>query len=171
MAKRLLDTELFNDPWFMELSPNAKLIFIYIITNCDHAGVFKFNWKLVEFQTGIKGLYKGYESLLKEFGERLKKLENDYFWIPKFIEHQYPGFPNSKVKAQSGAIRILLSHNISSYKNKTLPKPLLKGYEYGNENGSGNEKGGTGVRTGIPMTQKQVEEFYKKHGHYPKQRS
>ncbi len=170
MAKRLIDTELFNDEWFMDLSPNAKLLFIYIITNCNHAGIFKFNWKLVEFQTGIEGLSKGYITLMEGFGDRLQILKNDYYWMPKFIEHQYPGFPNSKVKAQSGAIRILLLHNISSYKNQTLPKPLLKGYEYGYGNESENGKRGTGGKSVTPMSQQDIIDYREKHGKWPPKR-
>ena len=122
---------------------------------------------LKEFQTGMEGLQKGYVTLMKEFGNRLHKLDNNYFWMPKFIEHQYPGFPNSKVKAQSGAIRILFLHNIFSYKNKTLPKPLLKGYEYGNGNGSDNGRGESEGRSVTPMTQKEIIEYHEKHGKWP----
>jgi len=149
MAKRFIGTELFNDPWFMDLSVEGKVFFIYIITSCDHAGIIKFNWKLAEFQIGIKDLANSYETLIKEFGDKLVKLKNEYYWMPKFLEYQYPQFPNSNVKAQSSAIRILLSFGISSYNNLTLTQPLTKGYGNGNEYGygKGNKKGGSGGKT------------------------
>lgn len=175
MAKRFIDTGLFNDVWFMELPIENKILFIYIITNCNHAGIIKFNWKLAELQTGIKDLANTYITLIKGFDNRLIELKNGYYWLPKFIEHQYPGFPNSRVRAQASAIEILLSFGISSYKNLTLTKPLLKGYEYGY--GNGNEDGNTkkpknktSTRAGIPMTQKEIQAYFEEHGKYPKQR-
>jgi len=54
MAKRFIDTALFDDSWFMDLSVENKLFFVYLITNCDHAGIIDLNLKLAEFKTGIK---------------------------------------------------------------------------------------------------------------------
>ena len=86
MAKRFIDTEIFSDPWFMDLTVNAKLFFIYLITNCDHAGIIDINWKLAELQTGIKQLRKSYERLIKEYQNRIIHLRNSYYFIPKFID-------------------------------------------------------------------------------------
>ena len=33
MAKRFIDTEMFDDGWFMKLPINIKLGYIYLITN------------------------------------------------------------------------------------------------------------------------------------------
>ena len=53
MAKRFIDTLIFDDEWFCELSKDSKLFFIYFITKCDHAGILRFNKSLCKFQTGI----------------------------------------------------------------------------------------------------------------------
>ena len=113
MAKRFIDTEIFSDPWFMDLSVNAKLLYIYMITNCNHAGIIDINWKLAEFQTGIKQLSKSYERLTKEYDNRIIRLRDSYYFIPKYISFQYPGFPKSKVRQQEGAIKILIEFNLS----------------------------------------------------------
>lgn len=125
MAKRFIDTELFNDEWFCELSKDSKLFFLYFITNCDHAGILKLNRKLFEFQTGIKN----FDIVMKEFGNRLVTIKDNLFFMPKYIFYQYPDFPKSQVKQQISAVKILDSHGITLEKlntyltlNKDLPK-------------------------------------------------
>ena len=145
MAKRFIDTEIFSDPWFMDLSVNAKLLYIYMITNCNHAGIIDINWKLAEFQTGIKQLSKSYERLTKEYDNRIIRLRDSYYFIPKYISFQYPGFPKSKVRQQEGAIKILIEFNLFDEKNQTLNKEFINSYEYEDDNVSdsvsGNDKG------------------------------
>lgn len=138
MSKRFIDTEIFDDSWFMELTVNAKLIYIYFITNCDHAGIIDANWKLIEFRTGIKQLTKSYESLMKEFGDRMIKLRDNYYFLPRFISFQYPGFPKSQVMQQKGAINRLKEFNLFDEELQTLNKELLNSYEYGNVNDNVN---------------------------------
>jgi hypothetical protein len=127
MAKRFIDTNLFNDEWVCNLSKDSKLFFIYYIVTCDHAGVLRLNKKLCEFQTGIKS----FETIIKEFGNSLITVKENVFFMPKFIKFQYPNFPNSGVKQQDGALRILESLGITkdllnSY--LTLKEDLNKSY-------------------------------------------
>jgi len=117
MAKRFIDTEIFNDDWFMELSKDAKLFYIYFITNCDHAGILKLNYKIAELQTGINSI----ETVLKELSNCMLTLKsNNVFLMPSFIKYQYPDFPKSKVKQQDSALKILLSYGINEVKIKSL---------------------------------------------------
>lgn len=124
MAKRFIDTNLFNDPWFMDLTPDAKLFYIYMITNCNQGGVIELNIRLAEYQTGIEGLAKGLETVWKDFGEkRVIHLRENYYFLPKFIRFQYPNGLNKNVKAQLSVINILNSFNIDIL---TLSKQLGK---------------------------------------------
>lgn len=130
MAKRFIDTELFDDPWFMDLSKDAKILWIYLITKCNHAGIIDINPKLVGFQTGIKS----YETVSKQFNNRLIHLRDSYYFIPKFIEFQYPDFPRSNVRQQQGAIKILESFGLFKDGNLTVSKDLVKSYGNDNDN-------------------------------------
>ena len=137
MAKRFISTEIFKDEWFMDLSSNAKLLYIYFITTCDHAGIVDVNWKLAEFLTGIEELRKSYQSLLEEFGDRFVFLKKSYYFIPKFIWFQYPGFPKSNVNQQQGAIKRLKEFDLYDEENQTLNKELVTYYT--NMNNTGNQ--------------------------------
>jgi hypothetical protein len=142
MAKRFIDTGLFEDTWFMELSKDCKLFWVYLFTKCDHAGIIEYNPKLWQFHTGIKSI----ETVIKGLTNRLVRVNETYFFIPKFLFYQYPDFPNSKVRAQNSAIKILIKFNLFDEEKETLNKPLTKGYvyehghEYDNDNGHDKEE-------------------------------
>lgn len=138
MAKRFIDTELFDDEWYMDLSKDSKIFWIYCITKCNHAGILELNKKLCKYQTGIKDL----QTVFKELDNRLVTLKQPYIFIPKFLFYQYPNFPNSNVKAQKSAIDILIKFDVLDKSSLTLKEGLSNSYEYGNgyEYGYGNEK-------------------------------
>jgi hypothetical protein len=145
MAKRFIDTNLFNDEWFSDLSKDSKLFFIYYITNCDHAGIFKFNKKLCEFQTGIKN----FELIFKELGNRLVTLNDGIFFMPAYLKFQYPDFPKSKVKQQISAVKLLENQGVTLDKLNTylsVSKELDNYYEYVNVNVNEKEKGVKGEK-------------------------
>lgn len=132
MAKRFIDTELFDDDWFMVLSSEAKLLWVYLITKCDHAGIIKINEKLCRVQTDIKDL----DIIIKELGNRLVTVSEHLYFIPKFIEFQYPGFPKSKVRQQASVVTILQKYNLLDSLKLTVKKELSNSYGNGNGNGT-----------------------------------
>ena len=138
MSKRFIDTEIFDDDWFMELSKDAKILWIYFITKCNHAGMIKVNEKLCKVQTDIKDLDK----VIKELSNRILSLNEHLYFIPKFIEFQYPGFPNSKVRQQHSALEILKKYNLFDNTLLTVTKELPNSYVNDNDNvnGSGDVK-------------------------------
>lgn len=131
MAKRFIDTGLFDDDWFMELSKDGKLLWLYFITKCDHAGMIKVNEKLCKVQTDIKDI----SGTIKDLGNRIVTVSEHLYFIPKFIEFQYPGFPNSAVRQQHSALEILMKHGLIKDGKLTLPEELP--YSYENGSGSG----------------------------------
>jgi uncharacterized phage protein (TIGR02220 family) len=137
MAKRFIDTGLFDDDWFMDLSKDAKILWIYLITKCDHAGIINLNEKLCKFQTGIKDL----KTVFKELGNRLVTVREQYFFMPRFLSYQYPNFPNSNVKAQQSAIKRLQEFELFDNSLETVKEGLNNSYVYGNGYDNGSEDG------------------------------
>lgn len=103
MAKRFIDTGMFDDNWFMDLSKDSKLLYLYVITKCSHAGLIEFNERLCKFQTGISDL----KGAVKGLGNRLITVKEGFFFVPKFLFFQYPNFPNSNVFQQKTALEEL----------------------------------------------------------------
>ena len=54
MAKRFTDNQKWSKSWFMDLEPKDKLLWIYMIDSCDHAGIWEVNWKLTSFMVGFQ---------------------------------------------------------------------------------------------------------------------
>ena len=144
MAKRFIDTGIFDDEWFMEVGSDVKILWIYFITKCDHAGILKINKTLCQVQTGIKDLDK----IIKQLGNRIVTVSDRIYFIPKFIEFQYPDFPKSNVKQQASAIEILRKYNLID--NEGFIKNEFNSYvsvkqelsnSYGNGNGNDNDNG------------------------------
>lgn len=133
MAKRFVDSGLFDDQWFSELSKDGKIFWVYFITKCDHAGLLRLNVKLVQFQTGINSL----ATVIKELGNCLVTVRQDLLFCPKYLKFQYPDFPKSNVKQQEGAINLLKREglwNEESNSYLTVAKELPNSYVNDNDN-------------------------------------
>jgi hypothetical protein len=136
MSKRFIDTGIFDDDWFMDLSKDGKLLWLYFITKCNHAGILKLNGKLCKVQTDIKDL----DNSIKELANRLVTVSEQLYFIPKFIEFQYPGFPHSKARAQQSAIEILNKYGLLNEEDLTVKKQFDNCYNNSNNNGSDSGK-------------------------------
>lgn len=83
--KRFTETGKWSKEWFQDLTPVQKCLWYYITENCDPAGVFDGNFKMMTFCIGEKVT----EDTLEAFGGRIEKISNGKFWIVDFIEFQY----------------------------------------------------------------------------------
>ena len=45
MAKRFISTEIWDEDWFLDMTNEYKLFWFYILSSCDHAGIFKVNMR------------------------------------------------------------------------------------------------------------------------------
>ena len=54
MAKRFIDTNLFRKRWIRELDIDMKLFWIYLLTDCDHAGIWDVDIERASFQLNLK---------------------------------------------------------------------------------------------------------------------
>ncbi len=115
MAKRFIDTGMFDDPWFMDLNPELKCYWIYALTKCDHAGILTLNKVLAKIQIGVDSI----EPIIEQMSNKICHLEGDKYIIPSFIEFQY-GVLKPENRVHASVIDIL-----NKYKNKPLISPLL----------------------------------------------
>jgi len=83
--KRFTQTEKWDDPWFWELSPTSKLLWLFICDHCDSSGVIELSLKLASTKIGQTIQPKH----LDEIQSRLFTLENGKLMIRGFIRFQY----------------------------------------------------------------------------------
>ncbi len=92
MAKRLTDTEKWNDDWFISLSNDYRIIWQWLLDNCNHAGICKRSMKLLNMMcnTDISE-----DEMIKSMNGRIILVDNNWF-IPKFLKFQYTGLQSNK---------------------------------------------------------------------------
>ena len=87
MAKRFIDTKIWDKAWFRKLSTKNKLVWIYLLGKCDHAGIWDADWELAEFIIGESVTYDELPDVIKDKMQYIKG--EDQYFIPSFIEFQY----------------------------------------------------------------------------------
>lgn len=103
VAKRFTDTDKWKREWFSELSPKAKLVWFYMLDQCDHRGVWFANFKLASSQVGFKITKSDFE---KWFGSKVMFFDKDKYFIPSFVEFQY-GVLNAGNNAHKAIIQLM----------------------------------------------------------------
>jgi len=125
MAKRFTDTDKWKDEWYTELSNDYKVIWQYVLDNCDNAGIYKRNIKLLNYccNTNVTA-----EDILKVFRNRVSLLSDDRWIINKFCVYQYgTDFLNSTNKAVLSVLKILEENLVIKWTGKMIE------YQYGKE--------------------------------------
>jgi hypothetical protein len=84
--KRMTETTKWSDPWFMELPPKWKLLWLYLVDNCDNAGVWQPNMKLASVQIGENIDATEAAAILQG---RVTILESGKWHVVKFVAYQY----------------------------------------------------------------------------------
>lgn len=138
--KRFTETTKWSDPWFRRLSIKHKAFWIYLLDNCDLAGVWNADLDLASFQLG-EGL--DFHKIREAFTGRLVFLPNGRWHITKFIPYQYGTLSPKTNPCHKGVIKSLDANGLlgatkpqeSPMANeapaKGLPSPIRIGEGYG----------------------------------------
>ena len=122
MAKRFTDTEKWKKPFIRGLQGAYKLLWLYICDDCDHAGIWQVDMEVAAIRIGEKIDSK---EAIKSFDEKIIIFDKGNKWfIPSFLEFQYPSGLNSDNRAHNSVIILLEKYNLRISKNKPLISPL-----------------------------------------------
>lgn len=122
MAKRFIDIKIWEDNWFFGLSLEAKMLFFYMVTNCDHAGIIEINKVMAGVKTGITDLNSRFDDLISELQPKVERLNEDKWILMNFVKHQYKTL-NAKNNCHKSACKILEDHGLAyDVENKSLVK-------------------------------------------------
>ena len=134
MAKRFTATEKWDDPWFMGLSLEGKIVWQLLCDRCDAVGVWEPNKPLVNF---LLKRDVEWDSVLSELttchhGEfpRVEVLENGKWFLTRFIAFQYGKlseecFPHRKI------MELVVKHGLEKHEalvgllTSTLPTRVV----------------------------------------------
>ena len=107
--KRFTETEKWSDPWFVELDPKAKIFWLYLLDNCDSAGVWEIFERKFQFETGIA---ISVDALIEDLGSRVQVI-GEKLLIPKFVKYQYGKELSESSNYHKGIIKRLDHHGFS----------------------------------------------------------
>jgi hypothetical protein len=169
MAKRFTDTEKWKKPFIRGLQGAYKLLWLYICDDCDHAGIWQVDMEVAAIRIGEKIDIK---EAIKSFDEKIVIIDKGNKWfIPSFLEFQYPSGLNSDNRAHNSVIILLEKYNLRISKNKPLISPsegsmdmdMVKDMDKDMDKGEKKVK----FKENILLTQKEhsqlVTEFGEKH--------
>ena len=136
MPLRWTVTEKWKDKWFRQLKPSYKLLWFYLLDNCDISGIIEWD---IDLWTRDLGFRFNEEDIRQTFRQRILFIpKTEYIWIPKFIEIQQrcaiEGL-NPENNAHKGILK-----TIEKYSLLTL-LPLLEGANEGLTSPISNSKG------------------------------
>ena len=120
MAKRFVDTELWQKEWFQDLSIENKLLLKYIFENCDVAGVWNSNYRLASFILGCNYSIDNINEINNK-KEQFEILDNGNIFVVDFIKFQY-GTLSENCKPHKPVIEKLKKYNLYERVLKGFPK-------------------------------------------------
>ena len=108
MPKRYTDTDKWKKIWFRKLKNDHKVFWMYVLDQCDHAGIWEVDFELASyFCKGIKE-----SEIRKTFVKQYHEFDDGKRWFIKdFIEFQYRGLDESN-RVHNSVITILKRHGL-----------------------------------------------------------
>lgn len=121
--KRFTETTKWQDPWFRKLPAKMKAFWLYLVDNCDLAGIWNPDMELAGFQIGEEFAM---EEIHAHFADRITILENGRWFVPKFIEFQY-GELNPANRCHASVIKALALNKCGMRNGKVGPMTGIEG--------------------------------------------
>jgi hypothetical protein len=123
MAKnRQIETDLFSQGWFYEISNDAKVLYLYCYLNADNAGIIELIKRKIEYDLQID-LEKSFLEIRSEFSV----LGNNRFFMKRILTTQFPnGLSSPSHSFQKSVIKLLENEGIDTITyeiTEALPKP------------------------------------------------
>ncbi|MBO9151904.1 hypothetical protein ACFOTA_06775 [Chitinophaga sp. GCM10012297] len=140
MAKRFTDTDKWKKAFIKSLPAEYKLFWLYLLDECDHAGIWHVEFELAEVRLGVK-LSK--EKVRGLFKDRIFDFDNGSKWfIPDFISFQY-GELTEKNRAHNSVLQQLKKYNLLK-EGKVHISPLQGAKDKEQDKDKDKDKGGVG---------------------------
>lgn len=118
MPKRYTDTEKWKKPFIRGLQAPYKLLWFYILDDCDHAGIWHVEIDVAALriceEIDIEDAKKQFKSHIIEFAKGTK------WFIPDFVEFQY-GKLNPENRVHNSVIRKLKKYKLLNLKEHISP--------------------------------------------------
>jgi hypothetical protein len=136
MAKRFTDTAKWKKGFIKSLSPKMKLLWFYVLDDCDHAGIWEVDLEVAGLRIGEVFTY---DEAFVALGPQIKPIGKNKWFIEDFVFFQY-GKLNPNNRLHQSVITILDNHHIDWRKPLTSPLEGAKDQEQYKEQEQGQGK-------------------------------
>lgn len=122
MAKRFTCTDKWKKKFIRGLDASYKLLWLYVLDDCNHAGIWEVDFEVAELRLGVP---INEEKALNIFAGKVYPFDNNSKWfVPDFIEFQYGNLSETN-RAHTAVIAILEKYDlINILENKPHISPL-----------------------------------------------
>lgn len=120
MAKRFTDSEKWKDDWYISLSNDYKIVWQWLLDNCNHSGLCKKSISLLNImcKTNLN------EGDIIDFTNNRIVIVGDYWFIPKFLKFQYSTLLSGKPAIVS-VVRDIFTYNLQGMIPESFGKDYL----------------------------------------------
>ena len=109
MPKRYTDTDKWKKSFIKGLPAKYKLLWLYILDDCCHAGIWETDFEVASIRIGSKVTEK---EAIKYYQKQIKIFDDGNKWfIPKFIDFQY-GQLNANSKPHQSVIKRIDKYDV-----------------------------------------------------------
>jgi hypothetical protein len=120
MPKRFIDTDLFRKPFMRSLEAPYKALWIYLLCECDHAGVWVVELDVAQIRMGLK---LDPDKVMEKMQGAVVSVDGGSKWyLPDFVAFQY-GTLNPENRVHASVLARLEALGVDP-QNKPLPSPL-----------------------------------------------
>lgn len=113
MAKRFTATEIWEEDWFLDMPNEYKLFWFYLLSNCDHGGLFKVNVRSFCNLLGVEIVSKKALEFYNTGKKRIRVITDSLWFIEDFFVFQYGQTFNEKNRVHLSIKNLYSKHNIS----------------------------------------------------------
>lgn len=129
MTKRFCDTELWHKDWFLRLSVELRMLYMYLKDNCDCAGIYELNTMLASFILGHDVTIDDFLKL-NEHKKIIEVIDDNHLYLCDFVLFQQ-GIEsldelNPRNNAHKGIMRRLKKYGIIDVDSKVLERTPRK---------------------------------------------
>lgn len=143
MAKRFTDTEKWKKGFLRGLQGPYKLLWLYVLDDCDMAGIWQVDLEVARIRIGeqIDG-----PTALRLFGDRVKPFDNGKKWFVRdFIFFQYGELKETN-RMHLSVIKTLKANHLDFSQGVSEALPRGQDQGQGKGQGYGEGKGGVGEK-------------------------
>jgi hypothetical protein len=112
MAKRFTDTEIWGEDWFLDMPNEYKLFWYYMLSNCDHSGIYKVNMRSFCSLNEVKLTSNKVLEYFNAGKQRIRVLQDNVWLIEDFFVYQYGETFNTNNRVHESIKKVYEKYNI-----------------------------------------------------------